>query len=183
RSLRYITGEEFYLKLIYEFIHAIFWNYDRYIKIGEEDGMFPIDSCFGTRMLYGNIIDNAKDIDFSLGLGTRCNWFSKYFEIVKDYKSPDNKRIPLIMLEIPNINDENGYKTLKENINQVIDQMEKITGKSITNNDLYKIAVLSNSIKKAYKKLMLMWSQDTIKIPPLAYTNLFALIHIAQVFL
>ncbi|MHA1694891.1 MAG: 2-hydroxyacyl-CoA dehydratase family protein [Candidatus Helarchaeota archaeon] len=180
RSLKYLTGDKFYIKLIYDFVHAIFWNYDRYIKIGEESGIFPLDSCFGTRMLYGNIVDNSANIDFNLGLGTRCNWFSKYFEIIEDFPKPGNKgKVPLLLLEIPNTFDDNGFNTLKENINQLLGNLEKITGNTITNNDLYKSAVISNSIKKYFKKLMIMWSGNNIKLPPLAYTNLFALLHIA----
>ncbi|MHA1269913.1 MAG: 2-hydroxyacyl-CoA dehydratase [Candidatus Helarchaeota archaeon] len=180
RSLKYVIGEKFYTKMIYEFIHNIFWNYDRYIKIGEEDGIFPLDACFGTRMLYGNIIDNADNIDFTLGLGTRCNWFSKYFEVVDGFSRPsDGSKIPLIMLEIPNIDNKNGFETLKENINQFLGELEEFTGNSISEHDLFKIAKLSNSIKRSYKKLMLMWSKDIIRMPPLAYTNLFALLHIA----
>jgi len=180
RSLKLLTGDKFYTKLIYEFIHSIFWNYQKYIEIGEEDGVFPLDACFGTRMLYGNIIDNANDIDFSLGLGTRCNWFSKYFEIVDGFAKPDGEeKIPLLMLEIPNTADQHGFNTLKDNINQLIGHLEQITGNSITNNDLHRIATFSNSIKKNYKTLMLMWAKDKITMPPLAYTNLFALIHIA----
>jgi len=180
RNLKRILGENYYAKFIYEIIYNIFANYDRYIKIGEEDGIFPLDACFGTRMLYGNIIDNAKDVDFSLGLGTRCNWFSKYFEVVRDFPKPDNSGvIPLLMLEIPNINDSNGFNTLKENINQLLAKIEDITEKSVTDNSLKKYAKLTNTIRRNIRKLMYFWSKEYIKLPPLAYTNLFALIHIA----
>lgn len=179
RSLKLITGDEFYIELIYEFIHNIFDNYDRYIKIGEEDGIFPLDACFGTRMLYGNIVDNDQDIDYIFGLGTRCNWFNKYFEIVDGFPASDGRKIPLFLLEIPNNDDQNAYSTMKEMLNQFLGELEEFTGNSITNNKLYKIAKLSNSIKKSYKQLMLLWAKDTLRMPPLAYTNLFALLQIA----
>ncbi|MBD3230547.1 MAG: hypothetical protein GF329_20375 [Candidatus Lokiarchaeota archaeon] len=179
RSLKHITGDKFYTNLIYDFIHNIFWNYDRYIKIGEEDGVFPLDACFGTRILYGNILDNADVIDYSLGLGTRCNWFSKFFETIINFPKSNGEAIPLFMLEIPNTKSDHGYRLLKDSVNQLIGNLEKITGNSISNNDLYKSAKRSNKIKKYYKKLMLLWSKDSLKMPPLAYTNVFALLHIA----
>lgn len=171
RFLRPLIGDKFFSNLIDNFLTVTYSTYQKYIDKAENEGI-PLDACFGTRILVGGTWSHLKQIHGTMGLGTRCNWFSKTFEEIQE-------RSNVLMLEIPLVDAAHGEEMMQESLNQTIGQLEKITGNTITNEKLRQQSILANEIRESYLKILEIWSRDRIRIHPVTFTNLLSLLHIA----
>ena len=170
RLLRPFLGDRFFSDVIDQFLTILYNSYEKYIAIAETEGA-PLDACFGTRILLGATWPHLKEIQGTLGYGTRCNWFSKVFEEVE-------QKGPLIFIEIPNSNMEYAEEMMIESLNQAIAKLEKITGNTITNEKLRKKSMIANEVRGAYLKILEIWNKDKIRLHPLTFTNVLSLLHI-----
>jgi len=170
RFLRPLLGDRFFSDMIDQFLTTLYNTYEKYVAIAESEGT-PLDACFGTRLLLGATWPNLKDIQGTLGYGTRCNWFSKVFEEVE-------QKSPLVFIEIPNSNSDYAEEMMVDSLNQAIAKLEQITGSTITNEKLRKKAMITNEIRESYLKILEIWSKDKIRLHPLTFTNLLSLLHI-----
>ncbi|NVM27262.1 MAG: 2-hydroxyacyl-CoA dehydratase [Candidatus Helarchaeota archaeon] len=168
--LRPILGNKFFVDIINQFIANIYGTYETYTEIAENAGA-PLDACFGTRVHLGSTWPHIKYIHGALGFGTRCNWLAKTFEEVSE-------KVPLTLLEIPNVNSNITEEVMMESLNQVISDLEKITGQTITNENLRQQIILANQIRNSYSQILEIWSKDTIPIAPLTFSYFLAMLHI-----
>ncbi|MHA1265254.1 MAG: 2-hydroxyacyl-CoA dehydratase [Candidatus Helarchaeota archaeon] len=171
RFLRPLVGDRFFSDLIDQFLTTLYKTYQKYIDVAENEGS-PLDACFGTRLLLGATWPQLNKIHGTLGLGTRCNWFSKVFEEIQE-------KSKVIMLEIPLIEQDHGEEMMLESLNLVIGELEELTGNTITNEKLRQRIIQANEIRESYLKILEIWSRDIIRIHPLTFTNLLSLLHIA----
>ena len=171
RFLRPLVGDKFFSDLINNFLTITYSTYQDCIDRAENEGS-PLDACFGTRLLLGGTWGHLKKIDGTLGLGTRCNWFSKVFEEI-------DERSKVIMLEIPLVDADHGEEMMHDSLNQTIGQLEKTTGNTITNEKLRQQIILANEIRESYLRILEIWSRDLIRVHPITFTNILSLLHIA----
>lgn len=171
RFLRPIVGDQFFSNLIDQFLITLYDTYQKYIDIAENEGT-PLDACFGTRLLLGATWPHINKIDGTMGLGTRCNWFSKTFEDIRE-------KSEVILLEIPLVGAPHGEEMMNESLNQAVGQLERLTGNTVTNEKLRKSVVIANEIRDSYLKILEIWSRDIIRLHPVTFTNLLSLLHIA----
>jgi benzoyl-CoA reductase/2-hydroxyglutaryl-CoA dehydratase subunit BcrC/BadD/HgdB len=171
RLLRPFLGDQFFSDIIDNFLTTLYDTYEKYVAIAENEGA-PLDACFGTRLLLGATWPHLKEVQGTLGYGTRCNWFSKVFEEVE-------QKGPLVFIEIPNINTNYAEEMMIDSLNQAIAKLEQITGNTITNEKLRKKTMIANEVRGAYLKILEIWSKDKIRLHPLTFTNMLSLLHIA----
>lgn len=171
RFLRPLVGDKFFSNLIDNFLTITYSTYQEFIDKAENAGS-PLDACFGTRLLLGGTWAHLKKVHGTMGLGTRCNWFSKVFEEIKE-------KCNVIMLEIPLVDADHGEEMMHESLNQTIGQLEATTGNTITNEKLRKQIILANEIRESYLNILNIWSRDLIRVHPVTFTNLLSLLHIA----
>jgi benzoyl-CoA reductase/2-hydroxyglutaryl-CoA dehydratase subunit BcrC/BadD/HgdB len=171
RFLRPLLGDRFFSEVIDNLLNTLYSTYEKYIEVAESEGT-PLDSCFGTRLLLGATWPQLKQVNGTLGYGTRCNWFSKVFEEIEE-------KSPMILLEIPNSDSKSAEEMMLESLNQAIAKLEQLTGNTITNEKLRKQTIIANEIKEAYLKILEIWSKQKIRLHPLTFTNLLSLLHIA----
>ncbi len=170
RLFRPLLGSHFFSDIIDNFLTSLYDTYEKYVKIAEDDGA-PLDACFGTRLLLGATLPQLKRIDGTLGYGIRCNWFAKVFEEIQE-------KSPMIFLEVPNVITNYAEDMMRESLQQVMAQVEQITGNTITNEKLRKQIVLINEIRHNYLRILELASADRIRISPLTLANLLSLLHI-----
>jgi benzoyl-CoA reductase/2-hydroxyglutaryl-CoA dehydratase subunit BcrC/BadD/HgdB len=170
RLLRPILGDRFFSEAIDQFLNTLYSTYEKYIAVAEKEGT-PLDACFGTRLLLGATWPHLKDINGTIGYGTRCNWFSKVFEEIEE-------KSPMVLIEIPNTDSKSAEEMMIDSLNQAIAKLEQITGNTITNEKLRRQTMIANEIREAYLKILEIWSKDKIRLHPLTFTNILSLLHI-----
>jgi len=168
--LRPFLGNNFFSDIIDKFLTGLYSTYEKYIEIAENAGS-PLDACFGTRILLGATWPHLNQIHGTLGYCLRCGWFSKAFEEISE-------KSEVIFLEVPNIVNSHAEEMMKESLNQVISQLEKITGKTITSEKLRTQTLLLNEIRSSYSKIIELASQNILRLSPLSYANLLSMLHI-----
>ena len=150
-------------------LDGLFNNYKKYVDIAADE-LYPLDACFGTRLLYGATIDWKDKIDFSFGTGIRCVWFSKHFELV-------SKDSHLIFMDIPTTVDDISHQYCVEEVKLTLEKLEKFMGTSISENKLLDSIKLSNKIREQFLRLIKIWANHSNVITPHSYIYLFSMIH------
>ncbi|MHA1143675.1 MAG: 2-hydroxyacyl-CoA dehydratase [Candidatus Helarchaeota archaeon] len=144
-------------------------NYREYIK-SSDDNNFPMDACFGTRVYYGALMKHYKNIDFSIGYGTRCGWFTKFFQDCAG-------ATPLTFLDIPQeINEESLPYQISE-VRRVIKEIEQFTKRPFSEEALRDEIKLHNSISRNYLEILKIWAQDITALDPRAFIYVLSMIH------
>ncbi|MHA1265255.1 MAG: 2-hydroxyacyl-CoA dehydratase [Candidatus Helarchaeota archaeon] len=170
--LRPILGNNFFVKIVNQFLQNVYGTYETYSEVADNAGV-PIDTCFGMRVYLGSTYSYINYLQGALGYGLRCNWLAKSFEEVAE-------QIPLILLEVPNSLNAITEEVIIDSCNQVIAQLEELTGHTITNEQIRKQIVLTNQIRSNYRKILKIWAEDSIPIAPLTFSYFLALLHIGN---
>ncbi len=115
-----------------------------------EKAEFYMDTCVQTRISYGALIRNLHLLDLVVGgfEGNYCIHFAKFYERVSLYK-------PVFYFEKPYGDNSNPFLVdlVKSEINRYISTLEKLTGSTVTDSKLRKIAQINNEIRNYLKEL------------------------------
>ncbi|MFX1383409.1 MAG: 2-hydroxyacyl-CoA dehydratase, partial [Promethearchaeota archaeon] len=104
----------------------------------------------------------------------RCSAFNKYHESIKPLVAKQ------IWIDIPPRNIGNALELVSNNITHAINQLEEITGSTVTDNHLIKQFNLSNQVKKQYKTIIYEISaSDFYPCNPATFAEILALLSIS----
>lgn len=169
--LRPILGNKFFLEIVNKLLANVYFTYEKYTEVAENEGAV-IDGCFGMRVHLGSIWTNLKFIHGALGYGLRCNWLSKTFEEIAE-------KVPVTLLQIPTSSGNTITEDcVIESINQVLADLEKITGTTITSEKLRQQILLTNQVRESYSKVLDIWARERIPLAPLTFSYFLAMLHI-----
>jgi benzoyl-CoA reductase/2-hydroxyglutaryl-CoA dehydratase subunit BcrC/BadD/HgdB len=139
-----------------------------------EKAEFYMDTCVQTRICYGAMIKNLHLIDLIVGglEGNYCIHFAKFYERMGNYK-------PVFYFEKP-YGDEKNFQ-LKElvvsELHRFIDVLEQLSGSSITDAGIRRIAEINNEIRAYIRELYQYYIRGYVPV----HTASLLLIHGAYV--
>jgi benzoyl-CoA reductase/2-hydroxyglutaryl-CoA dehydratase subunit BcrC/BadD/HgdB len=115
-----------------------------------EKADFYMDTCVQTRICYGSLVKNAKLIDMVVGglEGDYCLHFAKFYERMGHYK-------PVFFFEKPygdNTN-PNLQHVVRSELQRFFGVLENLSGSSITNASLLRIAKITNEIRTLLREI------------------------------
>ncbi len=159
--------------IVNEFLGEYNKNLRGYEEESDKQNYFS-EVCFATRIAYGSSLPYKDRLKLFLGWGTRCGWFSQFYQTLHD-------DIPVIFTDIPipSSNDSHAKEYMKEELQKLVKRLESLTGNKITDEVLREKIKLANEIKANYKQV-LYYLKDPTKMPlsPYAYMQLLALLNI-----
>lgn len=159
--------------IIDDVINSLNYKYNKMYDLGIEEGVSN-DFCYGIKALYGMHSSRQNNLDANLNVIIRCSAFNKYYESLKRFN--DN----LIWLDIPPRNIGNALEICTENVKDTISQLEKLTGNSITDNDLRKQFRISNECRELYREIIYEISNsDFYPCNPATFSEILALLSIS----
>ena len=115
-----------------------------------EKAQFYMDTCCQTRICYGALVKNQKLIDLIIGgfEGDYCLHFAKFYERMGHYK-------PSFFFEKPfgDNSNEDLVDMVRSELQRFIAALEDLSGSSVTNTRLLRIAKITNEIRSYVKEL------------------------------
>jgi benzoyl-CoA reductase/2-hydroxyglutaryl-CoA dehydratase subunit BcrC/BadD/HgdB len=162
-------------KIIDEVIDTINKKYNEMYDLGIESGISS-DFCYGIKSLYGMHISKGKNCDATLNFSIRCSAYNKYLESLKTINNPSKQ----IWIDIPPRNIGNALELLTDNISRAINELEKITGNTCTDNSLRKHFQIGNQVKHSYKTILYEIStSDYYPCNPATFAQILALLSVS----
>ncbi|MFX1273918.1 MAG: 2-hydroxyacyl-CoA dehydratase [Promethearchaeota archaeon] len=160
-------------KIVDDIINTINEKYNEMDDLAVESGISS-DFCYGIKGLYGMHVSKGKNVEASLYHTIRCSAFNKYHESIKPLVAKQ------IWIDIPPRNIGNALELVSNNITHAINQLEEITGSTVTDNHLIKQFNLSNQVKKQYKTIIYEISaSDFYPCNPATFAEILALLSIS----
>ncbi len=159
--------------IIDDLIDSLNDKYNEMYDIGIEEGISN-DFCYGIKSLYGMHSSHQGIYDSNVNVIIRCSAFNKYYESLKRYHKN------LIWLDIPPRNIGNALELCTENVKDTINQLEKLTGNTINDNDLRKYFRISNECKQLYREIIYdISSSDFYPCNPATFSEILALLSLS----
>ncbi|MHA1277624.1 MAG: 2-hydroxyacyl-CoA dehydratase [Candidatus Helarchaeota archaeon] len=134
---------------------------------------FPPEVCFATRIAYGSTLPFVNYIKLFLAWGTRCGWFSQFYQLLND-------DVPVIFTDIPRSDVAHAKEYMYHELHHLIQQLESATGNRITDEELQTKILLANEIRASYRELLdYLKTPDKMPVSPYAFMQVLALINIS----
>jgi len=115
-----------------------------------EKAEFYMDTCVQTRICYGALIKNFHLIDLIVGglEGDYCLHFAKFYERMANFK-------PVFYFEKPYGDQTNSalYEIVREELHRYIATLEDLSGSTITEKRLRKVAKINNELRGYIREL------------------------------
>ncbi|MHA1648916.1 MAG: 2-hydroxyacyl-CoA dehydratase family protein [Candidatus Helarchaeota archaeon] len=160
--------------IINQFLTEYNKNLCEYENKADEFNYYP-ESCFATRIAYGSSLPYRDLIKLFLAWGTRCGWFSQFYAALND-------SIPIAFTDIPNSMAPHAREFMYEEVSQLINRLEQLTGNRITDESLREKILLANDIRKCYREIIYyIKTPNEMPLSPYAYMQLIALLSISFV--
>ncbi len=135
-----------------------------------EKAQFYMDTCCQTRICYGALVKNQKLVDLVLGggEGDYCLHFAKFYERMGHYK-------PMFFFEKPygDNSNEDLVEMVRSELHRFIATLEDLSGSSITDARLRRIAKISNEIRSYVRELYTYFIKGYVPV----HTAALLLIH------
>jgi benzoyl-CoA reductase/2-hydroxyglutaryl-CoA dehydratase subunit BcrC/BadD/HgdB len=155
-------------------IDTINIKYNEMYDVGIENGISS-DFCYGLKSLVGMHITKGRNVDACLNVTIRCSAYNKYLESLKSI----NEGPKQIWIDIPPRNLGNTIELLTDNISIALNEFEKLTGNSITDNDLREHFKIGNQVKRSYKNIIYdISASDFYPCNPATFSEIMALLSI-----
>jgi benzoyl-CoA reductase/2-hydroxyglutaryl-CoA dehydratase subunit BcrC/BadD/HgdB len=133
---------------------------------------FPSEVCFATRIAYGSTLPFLNFIKLFLAWGTRCGWFSQFYQLLND-------DVPVTFTDIPSSDAAHAKEYMYNELRTLIQTLESMTGNQITDEGLREVILVANEIRASYRELLeYLKTPDKMPISPYAYMQALALINI-----
>ncbi|MFX1234439.1 MAG: 2-hydroxyacyl-CoA dehydratase [Promethearchaeota archaeon] len=160
--------------IIDEVIDTINKKYNEMYDLGIESGI-PTDFCYGIKSLYGMHVSKIKNVEATINYTIRCSAWNKYLESLKTIPESTEQ----IWVDIPPRNIGNSLDLLTDNLSRAIVKLEKITGNSVSDNDLRRHFKTVNQIKRSYKTILHEISTSNFyPCNPATFSEILALLNI-----
>ena len=155
-------------------IETINEKYNEMYDLGIENGISS-DFCYGLKSLVGSHVSKGRNVDACLNVTIRCSAYNKYLEALKSI----NEGPKQIWIDIPPRNLGNALDLLTDNIANALTEFEKLTGNSVSDNDLRAHFKIGNQVKKSYKNIIYdISTSDFYPCNPATFSEIMALLSI-----
>ncbi len=162
-------------EIIEDVIDVINKKYNEMYDIGIENGISS-DFCYGLKGLVGMHVSKGSNVDACLNVTIRCSAYNKYLESLKAI----NQGPKQIWVDIPPRNIGNAIELLTDNISDAIKDFEKLTGNTITDNQIREHFKIGNQVKRAYKNIIYdISASDFYPCNPATFSEIMALLSIS----
>jgi benzoyl-CoA reductase/2-hydroxyglutaryl-CoA dehydratase subunit BcrC/BadD/HgdB len=162
-------------QIIEDVIDTLNEKYNEMFDIGVERGISS-DFCFALKTLVGMYVTKSKNVSANMNYSIRCSAWNKYLESLKAIDG----NVKQIWLDIPPRNIGNALELLTENLFDVINQLEKLSGNSYNQNILRKHFILANQIKRDYKTILYeIGTSDFYPCNPATFSEILALLSVS----
>jgi benzoyl-CoA reductase/2-hydroxyglutaryl-CoA dehydratase subunit BcrC/BadD/HgdB len=135
-----------------------------------EKADFYMDTCVQTRICYGAMVKNVSLIDLILGglEGNYCLHFAKFYERMGNFKQ-------VFYFEKPygDANNPELFETVVSELHRFIETLEQLSGSSITDARIRKIARITNEIRAYIRELYQYYIEGYVPL----HTAALLLIH------
>ena len=153
-------------------IDTINKKYNDMYELGIENGISS-DFCYGLKSLVGAHVSKGRNLDACLNVTIRCSAYNKYMESLKVINQ-DPKQI---WIEIPPRNIGNTLEIVTDNVSNAIREFERLTGNTITDNQLREQFKIGNQVKKSYKTIIYdISASDFYPCNPATFSQILALL-------
>ncbi|MHA2472074.1 MAG: 2-hydroxyacyl-CoA dehydratase [Promethearchaeota archaeon] len=161
--------------IIENVIYTINEKYNEMYDVGEESGI-PTDFCYGVKSLYGMNVSKGKNVDANLNYTIRCSAWNKYLESIKAIGHSSKQ----IWIEIPPRNIGNSLELFTDNITKGIDELEKLSNYSYSDNTFRKHLQTANQIRQAYRDILYeVGTSNFYPCNPATFCEILALLNIS----
>ncbi|HME52717.1 MAG TPA: 2-hydroxyacyl-CoA dehydratase family protein [Candidatus Lokiarchaeia archaeon] len=144
-------------------------------KLAEKNG-FPVDSCFGSRLMYGMNVHNSKIVDASIDWVYRCPFFYKYYDSLGGLVKNN------YIVDVPLDSGEVAEKTLEADFMELVSMLETVTGNKFSEERLAEAITITNELKALYKEILFVISKNgVIPYNPLTFSEVQALLMFSYV--
>ncbi|MBD3256150.1 MAG: hypothetical protein GF383_13720 [Candidatus Lokiarchaeota archaeon] len=162
-------------KIIGDVIDTINAKYNEMYELGVESGI-PSDFCYGIKSLYGMQISKGKNVEANLNFTIRCSAWNKYLATQQTIPKARKQ----IWVDIPPRDIGSAIEILKSNLSDAIRQLEDITGRTCSDNDLRTQFQVRNKICSLYKTIIYdISASDYYPCNPATMAEIFALLSIS----
>ncbi|MFX1293235.1 MAG: 2-hydroxyacyl-CoA dehydratase [Promethearchaeota archaeon] len=132
---------------------------------------YPPDVCCATRLAYGSSLPYQERIKLFLAWGTRCGWFSQFYQTLHD-------SIPIAFTDIPKSLAPHAEEFMYEELQQLIKRLETLTGENVTDEILREKINIANEIKANYREVFyFLKNPKKMPLSPYAYMQFIALLN------
>ncbi len=151
-------------------IGALNERYGQLPKYAEKHG-FPVDSCFGSRMLYATNLRQGQVADASFNIPYRCPFFSKYSDSLTPFMKNN------FILDIPVTGGVASEDALEADLMECIAMLERVTGNAFSEARLAEALQATNEVKAIYKEILYgICKGEMLPYNPLTFSEVQALI-------
>ncbi|TFG23139.1 MAG: 2-hydroxyacyl-CoA dehydratase [Promethearchaeota archaeon] len=162
-------------EIIDDVIETLNQKYNEMYDIGVERGI-STDFCFALKTLVGMHVTKSKNVSATMNYSIRCSAWNKYLESLKSI----DDSVKDIWLDIPPRNIGNSIELLQDNIRSVINELEKLSGHSYSDNTLREHFKTTNQIRRDYKTIIYdIGASDIIPCNPATFSEILALLSLS----
>ena len=161
-------------EIIEDVVDGLNKKYNEMYDVGIENGISS-DFCYGLKSLVGMHVTKGRNVDACLNVTIRCSAYNKYLESLKSI----NEAPKQIWIDIPPRNLGNTIELLTDNISNALNEFEKLTGNSVSDNDMRAHFKIGNQIKRSYKNIIYdISASDFYPCNPATFSEIMALLSI-----
>jgi benzoyl-CoA reductase/2-hydroxyglutaryl-CoA dehydratase subunit BcrC/BadD/HgdB len=151
-------------------INGVFYQYNKMFDLGVEKGV-PSDECYGIKVITGSFSSKGKNLSGALLQSIRCSAFQKSYESW-------NNDAPIIYMDVPPFDTPQAHQVAVQEVNSAIEQLENITGTSVSNANLMKWCEITNECKDYSQQLIDIALGNKYPLNPVSMGEILALIEI-----
>ena len=161
-------------EIIEDVVDGLNKKYNEMYDVGIENGISS-DFCYGLKSLVCMHVTKGRNVDACLNVTIRCSAYNKYLESLKSI----NEAPKQIWIDIPPRNLGNTIELLTDNISNALNEFEKLTGNSVSDNDMRAHFKIGNQIKRSYKNIIYdISASDFYPCNPATFSEIMALLSI-----
>ncbi len=162
-------------QIIDDVIQTLNEKYNEMFDIGVERGISS-DFCFALKTLVGMYVTKSKNVSANINYSIRCSAWNKYLESLKAI----NSNVKQIWLDIPPRNIGNALELLTDNLSDVINQLENLSGNSYNQSTMREHFRISNQIREDYKAILYeIGTSDFYPCNPATFSEILALLSVS----
>ena len=142
-------------------------NLSAYETRADTEFNFLPEACFATRIAFGSSLPYKQFVKLFHAWGTRCSWFSQFYQLVND-------TIPIVFTDIPSSNAPYAKQYMYDELEKLIHKLETLTGIKLTDDALREKIEVTNEIRASYREIF-TYLKTPEKMPASPYLFMQAL--------
>ncbi|GAB4325029.1 MAG: hypothetical protein Kow0069_30930 [Promethearchaeota archaeon] len=155
-------------------------KYNELARLAEGHGVAS-DYCYGIRGMSGMFVTKGKNVDLNLNYLIRCSGFSKYYENLERWTAGKQAWLDLPVFSRSERADPAFEERLldytRAQVEGAIEALEGVTGKSVTQHSLRRVAQATNEVRENVRYVMFQaGSGDRLPCRPHAFSEILILL-------